>query len=53
MKIVIKEETKKYEDRIDDLWLNLLIKYKDKGRKEWLYEMNETVLNGYKIYINN
>jgi len=53
IKIIIKEETRKYEDRIDDLWLNLLIKYKEQGKKEWLYEMNETLLNGYKIYINN
>lgn len=53
LKVVVIEETKKYEDRIDDLWVTLLSKYKENSNKEWLYEMNETLLNGYKVYINN
>lgn len=43
---------KKFEEKVDLLWEDILVKFQQKDR-EWLYDMNETLLNGYKIYINN
>ncbi len=42
-----------FEQKVDSLWEKVLERFQAENEKEWLYDMNETLLNGYKVYINN